>query len=36
MTQKYVVRLSTNEREILFQLLKEGSASKEKQNRARI
>lgn len=36
MTQKYVVRLSTDEREILFQLLKEGSASKEKQNRARI
>ena len=36
MTQKYVVRLSTDERAILFQLLKEGSASKEKQNRARI
>jgi hypothetical protein len=36
MTQKYVVRLSRDERKILFQLLKEGSASKEKQNRARI
>lgn len=36
MTQKYIVRLSKDEREILFQLLKEGSASKEKQNRARI
>lgn len=36
MAQKYIVRLSTDERQILFQLLKEGSASKEKQNRARI
>ena len=32
MTQKYVVRLSADERKILFQLLKEGSSSKEKQN----
>ena len=36
MNQKYVVRLSTDERKILFQLLEEGSSSKEKQNRARI
>lgn len=36
MTQKYIVRLSIDERKILFQLLEEGSASKEKQNRARI
>lgn len=36
MTQKYIVRLSIDERKILFQLLDEGSASKEKQNRARI
>lgn len=36
MTQKYIVRLSTDERAILFKLLKEGRASKEKQNRARI
>jgi len=36
MTQKYIVKLSTDERNILFQLLKEGSASKEKLNRARI
>jgi hypothetical protein len=36
MTQKYLVRLSIGEREKLFRLLKEESASKEKQNRARI
>ena len=36
MTQKYIVRLSTEERAVIFQLLKEGKASKEKQNRARI
>ncbi|MCX6988257.1 MAG: hypothetical protein NTZ52_01950 [Chlamydiae bacterium] len=28
MTQKYIVRLSKEEREVLFQLLKEGRASK--------
>lgn len=36
MAQKYIVRLSIDERKMLFQLLDEGSASKEKQNRARI
>ena len=36
MAQKYIVRLSSDERKTLFQLLKEASASKEKQNRARI
>lgn len=36
MTQKYIVRLSKDERSILFQLLKEEKASKEKLNRARI
>lgn len=36
MTQKYIVRLSTDERKMLFQLLEERSISKEKQNRARI
>ena len=30
MTQKYIVRLSTEERAVIFQLLKEGKASKEK------
>lgn len=36
MTQKYNVRLSIEERKKLFQLLNEGRAGKEKQNRARI
>ena len=36
MTQRYIVKLSADERNKLFQLLKEGSASKEKLNRARI
>lgn len=36
MTQKYIVRLSSDERKILFQLLNEAKSSKEKQNRARI
>ncbi|MEI8329743.1 MAG: hypothetical protein WCG14_07095 [Chlamydiia bacterium] len=36
MTQKYIVRLSTEERAVIFQLPKEGKASKEKQNRAPI
>jgi hypothetical protein len=36
MTQKYIVRLSIDERKILFRLLEEGDVSKEKQNRARI
>lgn len=36
MTQKYIVRLSTEERRVLFELLKEAKSSKEKQNRARI
>jgi hypothetical protein len=36
MTQKYIVKLSIDERNILFQLLREGKANKEKQNRARI
>lgn len=36
MAQKYIVRLSADERKVLFQLLQEGSVSKEKQNRARI
>lgn len=36
MAQKYIVRLSIDERKKLFKLLDEGSAGKEKQNRARI
>lgn len=36
MTQRYVVRLSVDERKILFALIEKGTASKEKQNRARI
>ncbi len=36
MTHKYIVRLSKDERSILFQLLKEEKASKEKLNRVRI
>lgn len=36
MAQKYVVRLSTDERNVLFRLIKEGTSGKEKQNRARI
>ena len=36
MTQRYIVRLSTDERKTLFELIKKGIASKEKQNRARI
>lgn len=36
MTKKYIVRLSKDERSILFQSLKEEKASKEKLNRARI
>lgn len=36
MTQKYIVRLSAEERRRLFELLEKGNASKEKQNRARI
>ncbi len=36
MKEKYIVRLSKGERSILFQLLKEEKASKEKLNRARI
>jgi transposase len=33
---KYVVRLATNERKTLLELIKKGNASKEKLNRARI
>lgn len=33
---KYVVKLSSDERKILLKLIKEGNASKEKLNRARI
>lgn len=36
MTQRYIVRLSTDERKMLFALIEKGTASKEKQNRARI
>jgi transposase len=36
MTQKYIVRLSTDERKNLFEVIKKGTASKEKLNRARI
>jgi len=36
MTQRYIVRLSSNERKTLFELIRKGTASKEKQNRARI
>ena len=36
MTQRYIVRLSIDERKILFELINKGNASKEKQNRARI
>ena len=36
MKHKYIVRLSIEERGVIFQLLKEGRASKEKKNRARI
>jgi len=36
MTQKYIVRLSTAEREMLFKLIKDGNGNKEKLNRARI
>lgn len=36
MTQKYVARLSNDERKTLLQLLQEGRVGKEKQNRARI
>lgn len=36
MAQKYIVRLSVDERKTLLKLLKEGRASKEKRNRARI
>jgi transposase len=33
---KYVVRLTSDERKLLFELLKQGKANKEKLNRARI
>jgi transposase len=36
MTQRYIVRLSADERKTLFALIEKGTASKEKQNRARI
>ncbi|MCX6988193.1 MAG: hypothetical protein NTZ52_01615 [Chlamydiae bacterium] len=36
MKHKYIVRLPIEERGVIFQLLKEGRASKEKKNRARI
>ena len=36
MTQRYIVRLSSDERKTLFELIEKGTASKEKQNRARI
>lgn len=36
MTQKYTVRLSSDERKMLFNLINEGKANKEKLNRARI
>lgn len=34
--QKYVVRLTSDERKMLFELIAKGKASKEKLNRARI
>lgn len=34
--QKYVVRLSSDERKMLFELISKGKANKEKLNRARI
>jgi transposase len=36
MTQKYTVRLSLDERNMLFNLINQGKANKEKLNRARI
>ena len=36
MAQRYIVRLSRDERKTLFKIIEKGTASKEKQNRARI
>ena len=36
MTQRYIVRLSSDERKMLLNLIEKGKANKEKQNRARI
>ena len=36
MTQKYIVRLSIDERKKLFEVIEKGVVSKERQNRARI